>query len=180
MPVNLKRIRKLATPRLDLAPGAYPAHIVAVVYPKENNGSCRRTYGEFLLQVHKGTGVCYVPTKVFDISINEQGIMYKLLSGLTGTRSSEELFKWLEKNGMLGEDVFDEAEFLGSPVLAQVDRVNRNSEQNAGTYNIVTGFAPLASNDEPDLVTDRLIPYGYARFDRYEIEKLPELDLDNG
>ena len=45
---------KLGTPKMDLAPGAYPAHIVAVVYPKEPNGTCRRTFGEFLLQVHKG------------------------------------------------------------------------------------------------------------------------------
>lgn len=180
MPVNLSRIMKLGTPKMDLAPGAYPAHIVAVVYPKEPNGTCRRTFGEFLLQVHKGDGVCYVPTKLFDISINEQSPMFHLLSGLTGTHSSMELFKWLKKKNMLGEDEFDETNFLGSPVLAQVDRFTRNSEKHPGTYNVVTGFAPLASHLEPNLVTDRLIPYSFAKFDKFVIEKLPELDIDNG
>jgi len=178
MPVSLNRIKKLGTPRLDLAPGDYPAHIVAMVYPKENNETCRRTFGEFVLQVHKGAGVCYVATKPFDISINEESYLYTLLSGLTGTSSSDELYDWLDDHGYFEDGMFDECNFLGVPVMARVERQLRNNDPSFA-YNRVVGFAPLPEELEPELNTTRLIPYGFARPNKYEIEKLDELGIDN-
>ena len=178
MPVAINRINKLGTPRLDLNPGAYPAHIVGMIYPKEANGECRHTFGEFLLQVHKGDGVCYVATRPFDVSINEESPMCKLLCGLTGSKNSDELYAWLDDHGYFENDVFDECDFLGVPLLAQVERFSRRNDP-ANTYNIVTGFAPIPESSEPSLNTTRLIPYGFARPGKYEIVKLDELDIDD-
>lgn len=178
MPVALNRITKLGTPRLDLNPGAYPAHIVGMVYPKESNGVCRRTFGEYLLQVHKGDGVCYVATRPFDVSINADSPLCGLLCGLTGSRDTDHLYRWLQKNGYFKDDMFDECDFLGVPVLAQVERYTRRGDPNS-TYNIVTGFAPIPENQEPELNTTRLIPYGFAKPSKYEIVKLDELDIDD-
>lgn len=178
MPVSVNRITKIGTPRMDLAPGAYPAHIVAMVYPKESNGECKRNRGEFLLQVHKGEGVCYVPTCPFDVSICEESPLYKLLCGLTGCSSSDSLYGWLSRHGYFKEGIFDECDFLGVPVLAQVERRSRRNDPSS-SYNIVTGFAPISTSDEPELNTSRLIPYGFARLSKFEIEKLDELEIDN-
>jgi hypothetical protein len=178
MPVAINRIQKLGTPRLDLNPGAYPAHIVGMVYPKEANGECRRTFGESLLQVHKGDGVCYVATRPFDVSINEESPLCELLCGLTGAKDSDALYKWLEKNDYFNDGIFDECDFIGVPVMAQVERFTRRNDP-TNTYNIVTGFAPIPESSEPKLNTTRLIPYGFARPNKYEIVKLDELDIDD-
>lgn len=178
MPVSLSRIQKLGTPRMDLPPGDYPAHIVAMVYPKEQDGSCRKTYGEYVLQVHKGAGVCYIATKPFDVSINEESHLYTLLAGLTGSKSPKQLYDWLEEHDYFVDDTFDECDFLGVSVMAHVERKNRMNDQ-AVAYNIVTGFSPIPDELEPELNTSRLIPYGFARPNRYEIVKLDELDVDN-
>lgn len=177
MPVAVNRIGKLGTPRLDLAPGAYPAYIVGMIYPKESNGECRRTFGEYLLQVHKGDCVCYVATRPFDVSINEASPLYRLLCGLTGAKDRDELYRWLDSKGYFRNGVFDECDFIGVPVMASVERFSRRNDATA-TYNIVTGFAPIPSSAEPKLNTARLIPYGFARPNKYEIEKLDELDID--
>lgn len=177
MPVSISRLKKLGTPRLDLAPGVYPAHIVGMVYPKESGGVSRRTYGEYLLQVHRGDSVCYVSTKPFDVSINEGSPLCKLLCGLTESNDCDELYKWLERNEYFKDGVFDECDFLGVPLLARVDRFNRRNSPNL-TYNLVTGFLPIPETSEPELVTDRLIPYGFARPKKYELVKLDELDID--
>lgn len=178
MPVSLSRIKKLGTPRMDLPPGDYPAHIVAMVYPKEPGGECRQTFGEYVLQVHKGAGVCYIATKPFDISINEESHLYTLLAGLTGSHSSDELFDWLEDHEYFENDIFDECLFLGVAVMAHVERRTRMNDPSTA-YNIVTGFSPLPPEMEPELNTSRLIPYGFARPNKYEIVKLDELDIDN-
>lgn len=177
MPVAVNRIRKLGTPRLDLEPGAYPAHIVGMVYPKEVNGECRHTFGEYLLQVHKGDLVCYLATKPFDVSINEESPLSKLLQGLTGTKNSDELFKWLEGNGYFEDGVFDERDFIGVPLMAHVERFCRRTDATA-RYNVVTGFAPIPESAVPTLNTTRLIPYSFARPHKYELVKLDELSID--
>ena len=177
MPVTINRINKLGTPRLDLAPGAYPAHIVGMVYPKEANGECRHTFGEYILQVHKDDCVCYLATRPFDVSINKHSPLCKLLCGLTGSKNGKELYGWLEKNGYFKDNIFDERDFIGVPLMAQVERFTRRDDASAA-YNIVTGFAPIPESAVPTLNTDRLIPYGFARPNKYELVKLDELSID--
>lgn len=177
MPVAVNRIHKLGTPRIDLSPGAYPAHIVGMIYPKEANGECRHTFGEFLLQVYKDDLVCYVATRPFDVSINKESPLCGLLCGLTGAADSDSLYKWLESNGYFKTGTFNECDFLGVAVMARVERFARRNDP-SNTYNIVSGFAPLPSSAEPPLNTSRLIPYGFARPAKYELVKLDELGVD--
>lgn len=182
MPVPVSRLMKLGTPRLDLPTGDYPAIIVAMVYPKETNGACNRTRGEYLLQVHNKEGmVCYVATKPFDISINESSPLYTLLCGLSNTHSPEQLFSWLERNDYFVDDMFDETAFLGAPVMAHVERREKRKPNVPGPvkfYNLVTEFAPIDESREPTLNTGRLIPAGFGNNAKYVIEKLDELEVD--
>lgn len=177
MPVSIDRIMKMGTPRLDLQPGVYPGIIVGVVYPKEKDGSCEHDRGEFLLQIHRGNDICYVPTMPFAISINEDSPLFELLSGLTGISSADQLYEWLEDNGYFQDDTFDERDFMGVAVNATVARRTHRNPPNH-PYNIVTGFAPIAVELEPELKTDRLIPYGFARANKYELEKMDGLEVD--
>lgn len=177
MPVSIDKIKKISTPRLDLYPGVYPARIVAMVYSKKGNPRGKRVQGEYLLQVRAVDDVCYVATRPFTVSINEGSPLCGLLCGLTGTRGSDELFDWLDTNEYFKDGMFDECDFIGVPLMATIDRAARRGAPQM-TYNVVTGFAPIAESVVPELDTNRLIPYSFARPDRYEIEKLPELDID--
>lgn len=177
MPVSVNRIMKMGTPRIDLNPGTYPGIIVGVIYPKEKDGNCMYTRCEYLLQVHRGNDVCYVPTIPFDVSINEDSNLFELLSGLTGMKTAESLYKWLDDNDYFQDDTFDERDFLGCPVNAVVAR-RKHKNPPFHTYNIVTGFAPILETLEPELKTNRLIPCGFVNPKKYELEKLDELEVD--
>lgn len=171
MPVPVSRITKMSTPRIDLPAGNYPGHIVAMLYPKETNGECRLTFGEYLLQLHHQGNVTYVATRAFDISINSDSPMCALLCGLSGAENSEALYKWLESNGYFSNGVFDECAFLGSPVMATVERLVKNDASNV-TYNVVSALSPLPENETVELRSDRLIPYSFAKPSRFVIRKL--------
>lgn len=190
MPVSVKRIKKLGTPRIDVEPGAYPGIIVAMTYPKETNGDCRHTYGEYIVQLHiPNRGVCYAATLPFDVSINPASPLYGLLAGYSGCNSVDSLYKWLDANGYFTNGIFDERDFIGERIMAKVDRKFRKDFSADGdfrrddprnTYNIVTGFAPIPESAAPELNADRLIPYGLVKPGKYEIEKLSEIGVDAG
>ena len=79
------------------------------------------------------------------------------------------------------DDMFDETDFLGAPVMAHVERREKRKPNVPGPskfFNLVTEFAPIDESREPTLNTGRLIPAGFANTNKYVIEKLEELEVD--
>lgn len=175
MPMKLNKIMKISTPRQIVAEGEYPAIIVGVMYPKDRNGEANRTKAQFLLQVTGPKGVFYVSTFHFEISFNENGSLFEILSDFAGARNQDELFHNLDEMGYLGDDTFDEADFIGTPVTAVVKVRDLHDGR---TCNVVSAFRPISEDKAPSLDKHHMIPAGFANTIKYDLVFDEDLYID--
>lgn len=180
MPMPLKKIMKISTPRQVIDEGEYPAMIVGVMYPKDASGDSIRTRAQFLLQVHGPHGMFYVSTSQFSVSFNETGTLFELLSEFAGASNGDDLLNNLDYMGYIGADTFDEADFIGTPVTAVV-AIRELPNPKTGvlkTCNVVKAFKPISDDRAPALDKNHMIPAGFANVHKYDLVFDEDLYID--